>query len=154
MKYRVTKTYGHDRGLSATFRQHRARSHCQYVHGYALAFSLTFEADTLDESGWVIDFGGLKEVKAWLDRTFDHVTLVAADDPKRELFEEMAIAGLVQCCIVPATGCEAFARLVFNHVNEWMQLRGHSPRVRLVHVTVREHEGNAASVVPEQDTVR
>ena len=28
-----TKTYGHDLGLSAAFRQWRAESHCRLIHG-------------------------------------------------------------------------------------------------------------------------
>ena len=34
--YRSSKTYGHEIGLSAAFRQWRAQSHCRLIHGYAL----------------------------------------------------------------------------------------------------------------------
>lgn len=48
MIYRSTKTYGHEIGLSAAFRQWRAESHCRFVHGYALAVKFVFEAGELD----------------------------------------------------------------------------------------------------------
>lgn len=81
MKFRSTKTYGHDIGLSCCFRQWRSASHCRFLHGYALAVHLEFEADDLDARSWVMDFGSLKPVRQWLVQTFDHKTLVAADDP-------------------------------------------------------------------------
>ena len=47
--YRSTKLYDHNEGLSCCFRQWRAEhSHCQQVHGYALAFRFVFATDRLD----------------------------------------------------------------------------------------------------------
>ena len=51
--YNSTKTYGHDVGLSCSFRQWRAQSHCSKVHGYALSVKFTFAAEKLDERNWV-----------------------------------------------------------------------------------------------------
>ena len=48
MTYRVTKTYGNERGLSCAFRQWKAESHCRLIHGYSLGFRFVFEAETLD----------------------------------------------------------------------------------------------------------
>lgn len=144
----VTKTYGHNLGLSACFRQPRATSHCRFLHGYALAFKLTFAADKLDENNWVIDFGSLKLVKKMLVDTFDHKLLVAEDDPCLE--EITALAG-VDCAnplVLPAVGCEAFARHVFDWVYDWLdntdpmgyRIRG----LRLIEVECREHGANSA----------
>ena len=42
MAYYSTKTYGHNIGLSAVFRQPNAdHSHCHFLHGYSLAFKFT-----------------------------------------------------------------------------------------------------------------
>src|SRR4051812_23270084 len=65
--YGSTKTYAANVGLSAAFRQHPADSHCNQLHGYALEVSACFEADSLDHRNWVIDFGGLKDFKRWLE---------------------------------------------------------------------------------------
>ena len=147
MKFRSTKTYGHDIGLSACFRQWRATSHCAQLHGYALAVHLEFEADALDERNWVIDFGALKPVKAWLQEAFDHRTLVAKDDPLLEYFKMMHREGMIDLNIVPDTGCEAFAAHIASYVQMWLGWTEYSPRVRLAEVHVREHGANSAKVI-------
>jgi len=91
--YLSTKTFGHELGLSAAFRQWKADSHCRFLHGYALAVKFTFAAEELDVRNWVVDFGGLKGLKQILEDTFDHKTLVASDDP---LWEMLNHAGSFQ----------------------------------------------------------
>lgn len=144
MAYRSTKTYGNHIGLSAAFRQWRAQSHCKYLHGYAMGFRLVFEADELDERNWVVDFGSLKSFKGWLEDTFDHKTLVAQDDPMIDHYRSLHQAGLIQMVEVEATGCEAFARLVFECLEVWLKDNGYSPRVRVVEVEAFEHAANSA----------
>jgi len=145
MPYRSSKTYGHEIGLSAAFRQWRADSHCRFLHGYALAVHLEFESEELDVRNWVVDFGSLKHVKGILQNTFDHKTLVAVDDPEWRTFEKLDEQGLIQLIGVPATGCEAFAEMIFEVVEQWLKDAGYAPRVRLHHVTVREHGANSAT---------
>jgi 6-pyruvoyltetrahydropterin/6-carboxytetrahydropterin synthase len=146
--YRSSKTFGHDLGLSACFRQWRAKhSHCQYLHGYALAVHLEFEADQLDERNWVVDFGSFDTVKEFLRHTFDHKLLVAEDDPQRDTFEALGALGLAQVLVLPAVGCEKFAQYVHSYVRQW--LRGqYGEAIRLVSVTVREHGANSAEYRP------
>ena len=49
MAYYSTKTYDHNEGLSCAFRQWRAEdSHCRFIHGYAIAVSLTFGCKELE----------------------------------------------------------------------------------------------------------
>lgn len=158
----VTKTYGHDLGLSACFRQWRAKSHCRFLHGYPLSFKLTFAADQLDDNNWVLDFGGLKRVAEWLRNTFDHKLLIAEDDPMLtdlkslgEACDGIDYAQLAQTQIVPFVGCEGFAKYVFDWVDAWLgdelplecDIRG----LRLVEVEVREHGGNSAIYTGEDD---
>ena len=70
-KYYSTKTYGHEEGLSCMFRQPLAtHSHCSLLHGYALSFSFKFGCNHLDDKNWVVDFGDLKDLKAWLKDSF------------------------------------------------------------------------------------
>jgi 6-pyruvoyltetrahydropterin/6-carboxytetrahydropterin synthase len=155
MTYRSTKTYGHEVGLSACFRQWRAQSHCRFLHGYALSVHVEFEADELDERHWVVDFGSLKSFKGVLEDTFDHKLLVAEDDPMLHHLNALDSTdgglNLAQLVIVPATGCEAFAKLIFDYVGLWLMDNGYSPRVRCNFVTVREHAGNSASYYREAD---
>ena len=146
----VTKTYDHSLGLSACFRQWRAQSHCRFLHGYALSITLKFGAETLNENNWVIDFGGLKPIKAWICDTFDHKLIVAENDPMLAVFtafDDPAPEGtkIVDMVVIPFVGCEGFAKYVFDHVSDWLGDEGHAPRVFLHSVEVREHGGNSAT---------
>jgi len=138
-----TKTYGNDRGLSCTFRQHAAtHSHCSLLHGYSLGFKFVFEAEQLDERNWVQDFGGLDEVKEFLEKTFDHTMIVAEDDPLLKHFQKMAgwsaikdmhgkadevqvhpvgNKGVAKLVMMPAVGCEAFAEYVYAWTADWLR---------------------------------
>lgn len=154
MTFRSTKTFGHELGLSAAFRQWKAESHCRLIHGYALAVTLTFEADELDVRNWVVDFGSLKSFKQQLMDTFDHKLLVAEDDP---MLEELArlddVVGVAEVVVVEATGCEAFAKLIWECGDVWLLDNGYKPRCRLVSVEVKEHGANSAIyIAPVEDT--
>lgn len=139
-----TKTYTHEQGLSCCFRQWRAHSHCNKLHGYALQVKIVFGAKELDERNWVVDFGGLKEVKAWLGEWFDHTTLVAIDDPHYTDFEEAHRRGMLTMRPVDAVGCESFAGMILDYVRGWLRLKKLHPRCAVVSVEVSEHGGNSA----------
>lgn len=143
-KFISTKTYGHNVGLSCAFRQWRAESHCRFLHGYALQIHLEFSSNELDVRNWVVDFGGLKSLKDILERNFDHVTLVAEDDPHLDWFREAERRGLIQLNVVPSTGCESTAFMVFEATSQWLVDAGYGDRVTLEKVEVSEHSGNSA----------
>lgn len=159
-KFYSTKTYGNDRGLSCCFRQWRAfHSHCSLLHGYSIGIKLIFESETLDDKNWVMDFGGLKQFKSWADYMFDHTLIIAEDDPQLELFKQMALLGLQDqggVCdlrIVQGVGCEKFAELAYNKMNEILNTLKEfpdesrypiNPELRLKSVEVFEHAGNSA----------
>lgn len=145
--YQSTKTYDHNLGFSCAFRQWRAtHSHCSLLHGYALSFKFTFEAEQLDALNWVVDFGGLDDLKTSLRHWFDHTTVIGLDDPAFETFVELHNAGLCQMRALPQVGCEAFARhayeLAVHHCHRQF------PHVRVVSAEVREHGANSAVYIP------
>lgn len=140
MVYEVRKTYEHNVGLSSCFRQWRAKSHCRFMHGYALKVVLVFRSDDLNENNWVTDFGGLKPIKKWLEDTFDHKTLVATDDPEFEIFRKLNSVGIIDWVPVDHVGCEAFAKMIYDHV-----LQNHADGDMLSRVEVHEHLGNMAA---------
>lgn len=141
--YRSTKTYDHNEGLSCCFRQWKSASHCQLIHGYALAFRFVFAARVLDERNWCMDFGGLRNVRAWLHEVFDHTVLIAADDPFRQEFERLDKLGLLALRVLPTVGCEAIAQHTYEHVNKMIDVETNG-RVWVESVEVREHSGNSA----------
>lgn len=156
-KYYSTKTYGNDRGLSCCFRQWRSEhSHCSTLHGYSIGIKLVFECESLDERNWVMDFGGLTEFKQWAEYMFDHTVLVAEDDPHLEKFKALNEItggyndnGIMDLRIVPAVGCERFARLAYDKLKEILQTQRRetrllNPTVRIKSVEVFEHGANSA----------
>lgn len=142
--FKSTKTFTHASGLSCCFRQWKADSHCSLLHGYALEIKVEFEAEELDSRNWCVDFGSLKSFKSRLEDTFDHKLLVAEDDPYRYALAELVAHGLADIVVVEATGCEAFAKLIYEFGQLWLIDNGYSPRCRVSSVEVREHAGNSA----------
>ena len=144
MPFQSTKTFGAHLGLSAAFRQHRAESHCRFIHGYALEIKLVFESEELDVRNWCVDFGSLKSLKGMFEDTFDHKMIVAEDDPEIEWFREGHRRGILDLVVVPAAGCEKFAEMVYEVTEMWLESNGYSPRCRVVSAEVREHAANSA----------
>jgi len=139
------KTYSHSTGHSCAFRQWKATSHCNLIHGYALQFEFTFGGDELDESNWIVDFGGLKPLKEWLKHMFDHTYLVAENDPELKTIKMLNEKNLINMRIVSHTGCERFAEMAFDKADEIVNEMTDG-RCWVQRVTVREHEHNSATV--------
>jgi len=148
--FTVTKRYPHSLGLSACFRQPTAESHCRFLHGYPLAFDITFGALTLDLNGWVADFGGLKWIKDLLVENFDHKTLIAEHDPHIATFYDLNTKGLIDLNVVPGVGCEEFARFVYDLIFDRLQQGDDYFDVILLSVKVSEHEGNSATYARDE----
>lgn len=147
-KFISTKTYGHERGYSVAYRQWKADTHCNLIHGYSLAFHFEFECeeDGLDRRNWVVDFGGLNTLKDKLDDWFDHTFLVAEDDPEFKTFEELHKKHLCKMVVVERTGCEGLAKYLADYINEiWLSENGYNDgRVKLKLVKVAETPANSA----------
>jgi 6-pyruvoyltetrahydropterin/6-carboxytetrahydropterin synthase len=143
MPYQSTKTYGHNIGLSACFRQPNAHSHCKFLHGYSLAFKFTFQAARLDERNWVVDFGGLKPLKKWLEDTFDHKIVLDEQDPHLIDFHMLAEKGLAELTILDGVGVEMFAKHAYNFADNLV--RGMTDnRCWVTEVECAEHGANSA----------
>lgn len=145
MAWISTKTYGAERGLTCALRQWAADSHCALLHGYSLAFRFTFAAEQLDAHGWVVDFGagGFGPIREWLHATFDHVLLVADDDPARGEFSRLQELGLARVQVVPGASCEMLARFVFEATQPMVD-RATGGRCWIAEVECREHGANSA----------
>ena len=149
-KYNSTKLFD---GYSTCFRQWRAEgTHCRFLHGYAVSFRVWFEGE-LDHRNWVWDFGGMKRATATIEGMspkdyfsylLDHTTIVAEDDPYLEQFIQMALDGIIQLRVLPATGCERFAEYLYTTINDFLK-KETKGRVKAVKVEVYEHERNSAS---------
>ena len=144
--YKSTKTYGHEEGLSCAFRQPLAtHSHCSLIHGYSLSFKFTFGCKKLDDKNWVVDFGGLKKLKAWLKETFDHTLAVDAKDKQLSKFQQLEKDGLCKLKIMDGVGCEMFAKHAFEFSDDLITKQSDN-RCWVEVVEVREHGGNSAII--------
>jgi 6-pyruvoyltetrahydropterin/6-carboxytetrahydropterin synthase len=113
-----------------------------------------------------MDFGGLKEFKAWADYMFDHTLVVAEDDPMLDFFKHMneivniestnhlsmlpyERGALCDLRIVPGVGCEMFAKMAFDKMAELLASGDMrypiNPTVRIKSVEVFEHGANSAT---------
>ena len=78
-------------------------------------------------------------------RQLDYFTsLVAEDDPELATFKQLDSMGLIQMRVVPSTGCEATARIIYDYTEGWLKDAGYYPRIQLRSVEVAEHDGNSA----------
>jgi 6-pyruvoyltetrahydropterin/6-carboxytetrahydropterin synthase len=129
---------------SCAFRQWRAtHSHCSKIHGYQLKAKFWFKGNQLDDKNWIVDFGGLKDLKNKLQAQFDHTLCVAKDDPYLEKFEELDKCGVVDLRIMDAVGIEKTAEWCFNIAQNHVHAMTDG-RCRVVRVEVFEHEDNSA----------
>ena len=151
-KYISTKTYKQIGPVA--YRQWRADSHCNLIHGYALSFHFEFEADTLDARNWVTDFGGLKPLKSVLEEWFDHTLLIAQDDPMREHLLELGRLKLAKITEVEKTGCEGISDFLYEYINTILLPSfgaSEAERVWCSKVEVRETDANMAMRVGHRE---
>jgi len=136
---------------SCAFRQWKADSHCKYIHGYRLVAKFWFGCDRLDERNWVVDFGGLKELKQVLEKQFDHTLCVSADDPLLEQFKALHASGAADLRIMPkGVGIERTAEWCFDVADA--HVRGITKnRCWVEKVEVWEHDKNSAIVSYQQE---
>ena len=129
---------------SCAFRQWKADSHCKFIHGYRLVAKFWFSCDSLDDRNWVVDFGGLKELKQVLEKQFDHTFCVSADDPLLEQFKALHASGAADLRIMEkGVGIERTAEWCFDVADA--HVRGITKnRCWVEKVEVWEHEKNSA----------
>jgi 6-pyruvoyltetrahydropterin/6-carboxytetrahydropterin synthase len=149
MAFLSTKTYGHNIGLSAVFRQPNAdHSHCHLLHGYSLSFKFTFGCVHLDNKDWAVDFGGLKPLKAWLEDHFDHKTAIDQNDPYMDKFMELHELGLAEVVVFDGVGAEMFAKHACEFADELIR-KATNGRCWCVSAECFEHGANSAIYIKE-----
>ena len=127
--YKVVKTYGHDKGFSCAFRQWSAESHCSYIHGYSLGFTVTIGSDKLNEQNWVYDFGDFNFLEDWLREHFDHTLLVAINDPHKDEIKSLNKNKIARIVEVPEISCEKFAEMTFKFIDNHFDVNDYNVKV-------------------------
>jgi 6-pyruvoyltetrahydropterin/6-carboxytetrahydropterin synthase len=145
-KFVSTKEY-HDE-FPCAYKQWKADTHCSKNHGYSFSIKLYFGANELDKRGWVCDYGGLRELKEILKEQFDHRTLIAADDPDLEKYQQLERDGILDLTVLPGMGCELIADMLYKFINgvfipDYLG-SGEAERIWCFRVEVRETQSNMA----------
>ena len=134
---------------NAAFNRQNAGSNskrCSYVHGYLLKAKFWFECKELDDKNWVVDFGGLKELKGILEKQFDHTLCIDSNDPLLEEFKQLHEKGGCDLRIMQGVGIERTAEWCFKVADTY--IRNNSlGRCWVSKVEVWEHEKNSAIYV-------
>lgn len=116
---------------------------CSFVHGYLLRAKFWFECENLDDKNWVVDFGGLKELKEILENQFDHTLCIDENDPLLEDFKLLHEKGGCDLRIMNGVGIEKTAEFCFYTADEYIR-KNTSNRCWVSKVEVWEHEKNSA----------
>lgn len=144
MIFKSTKKLG---PISVGHRQWRDNGHCAWVHGYGRHVEFTFSGEP-DERQWVLDFGDLRDVKAWIDSQWDHRLLLASDDPLLEHFMKLHELNAVNINVMDVTkgwgpGIEGSCKFLHDNIQPMITEKTKG-RVEIVSVQVWEHEHNSA----------
>ncbi len=146
--YKYTSTKEYVDAFPVAYRQWRADSHCNLIHGYSFSFRFFFGTNDLDVRNWAADYGGLKELKKILEMQFDHRLLVSEDDPELELYKQLEAKKIARLTILPRLGCEGLADMLYCYVNgvyipQYLG-QGEAERLWCYRVEVRETQANMA----------
>ena len=137
------KTY---RDIPFAHRQHLHAGHCALIHGHNWAITLTFTCRETDANGFVVDFGDLKYLKAWIDEHLDHACLFNQDDPKAQ--QLLADWGeLFKVYTLPNCSSEGLARHLHG-IFEPMVGEHTNGRVRILEIEIEEDSKNSATYRP------
>lgn len=128
-------------------RQHRHDGHCSLIHGHNWSLRFTFACDRPDANGFVVDFGDLKYIREWIERTLDHACLFNAGDPLREALVGTAPQAW-KPLVVESCSAEGIARFVFESIDPLVREQT-ADRAWLVSIEVAEDSKNAARYAPD-----
>jgi len=127
---------------------------CASIHGYDREVEFTFAGD-IDDMGWIVPFGELKDIKTFLEYYFDHTTVLPANDPRLnqitdELTKPGGLLGTVR--ILPyGVSMEMSALFIWQYVNHYI----HSitaGRCYVQKVQVFEHDRNSGILEVDRET--
>ena len=152
--YKYTSTKEYIDAFPCAYRQWRVdnkpngKPGCNKIHGYSFSIKFYFGANDLDARNFVVDYSGLRELKAILEDQFDHTLLVASDDPELSTFKFLEEKKLAKLTILPKLGCECLADMLYKFMNVVfipdMLGQGESERLWCYRVEVRETQSNMA----------
>jgi 6-pyruvoyltetrahydropterin/6-carboxytetrahydropterin synthase len=135
------------------YRNWRSETECYLLHGYDRSFKFEFGCTNLDQQGFVVDFGGLKEVKRQLEDWFDHTVILQADDPLVHVFRKLEEGAHCRLRTFPLISCEGLAEYIGEYVDH--MISGYTAgRSWVISCEVIEAEKNSSIYYPLQNPER
>lgn len=120
-----------------------------FLHGCERSFEIEFAcAETEPDTGLVVDSRSLTEIQVAVRHQFDHTTLIAEDDPHRDLFQLLADQGVIDLRIMYDTGTEGSAAWVFVAAERILGLATEG-RVWVSRVEARESRNTVVTLTAE-----
>ena len=134
------------RDIPFAHRQHLHDGHCALIHGHNWTITVTFACSEPDANGFVIDFGKLKYLKAWIDEHLDHACLFNQTDS--EAARLLATAGnLFKAYTLPNCSCEGLAQHLHGIFD--IMVREHTKgRAWITKTEILEDSKNSAAYRP------
>jgi len=118
---------------------------CKTFHGYDRSVSFEFSGE-IDEYGWLVGFGHLKPVRAFLEYYFDHTAVAPANDPRLAEIIKAEEAGLFTLRVLPyGVSMEMSALFIWEQVNPFIH-KITDGRAWISRIECREQDSNAASI--------
>ncbi len=88
---------------------------CRHVHGHSGEATIELFAETLNQNGFVMDFGDVKApLKAWINQQWDHAYLANEADPLLPIIQEQ---GLKTFSFPNEPSAEVMAKYLFDHIS-------------------------------------
>ncbi|MDG1139591.1 MAG: 6-carboxytetrahydropterin synthase [Opitutales bacterium] len=141
-----SKTY---RDIPLSHRQPLHAGRCSRIHGHSWSITLTFESDSLDANGFVIDFGDLHFIEDWIDEHLDHGIVLCHNDPEKERLQAVASDGLLHITWVSSASCEGIAQFLFETFQPMVDKKTQG-RARIKSLHLEEDSKNSALYSPPQ----
>jgi 6-pyruvoyltetrahydropterin/6-carboxytetrahydropterin synthase len=139
-----SKTY---KDIPFAHRQPLHEGHCSKIHGHNWSITLEFQASELDKNGFVVDFGKLKYIKAFIDSTLDHACLFSKDDAIIGDLANSSYGDLFNICWVENASCEGIALFLYETFSKLIK-ENEGDRVSIKTITLNEDAKNFVTYTP------
>jgi len=107
---------------------------CANLHGHTYTAIIQYSANNLDSQGFVIDFAEItKNIKSWVDKTWDHGVMLHKDDPLVEVVKPHTSKIYIMPCNPSA---ENIARELYSATDLLINTRGKN--FTIVSVAIKE----------------
>lgn len=143
-----SKTY---KDIPFAHRQPLHKGHCSKIHGHNWSIIIEFEATELDANGFVVDFGNLKYIKAFIDDHLDHACLFSKEDSQVHALSNSEFKGLFKILWVDNASCEGIAQFLYEAFSELIKVQENG-RVSIRSLKLYEDEKNFVTYTPKNST--